>query len=328
VLGNFKTNLPFNSFSLLIYALFLKWPLLLHPTAPAIVDGDAYLYHQLLLILKSWFGDFKIMYGVFTILLLYTQALLINNIANNQKLFSKPNHLTGMCYLLFTSVFQSWFVLNPVMIAATFLILVLAKLSKLQNLNDAGKTLFNLGLLLGLSVLFYFPSIVYLLLIFLSLLITRAFKLPEWVIIILGLLTPYYFACSILFLMKSDLHLLYPHLGISLPQIRLTRYECTALIIIFITASVGFAFVQNNMRKLLVQSRKSWTNIYLFLIVSLIIPFLNYNSSLIFYLTAIISLSVIAAGAFHFPGRKWFPVAAHWSLFILSAIIGYYFTLH
>lgn len=303
----------------------IKWPLFFHASVPIETSYDSYLYHILLKAISGSANHSSLFYGIATFLLLYIQSLFINDIVNTQKLFPMPNHLTAMCYMLFTSVFSPWFVLSSVMIAVTFFIWVLSKLCKLQSVHDSNRTFYNLGMILGLSVLIYFPSVVFLLLIFLSMMITRAFRLPEWIIIILGILTPIYFLWAGLFLMKMDIGLLSPNLGVSLPVLKFTRYEWIALFVIFFTLIVGFVFVQNNMLKLLVQSRKSWTIIYLFLFFALILPFLNVKSGMHYFLPSMIPISMISAAAYYFPGKRWFPIVSHWSLFILSAIIGYYF---
>ena len=328
MLGNFKSNLPFNNFLLLIYGLMIKWPMFIHPVMPVVSKEDSYLYKISIDSLHVAFKGNKMMFAVLAFLLLYIQALLLNEIVNKNKLYPKPNHLTAMCYLLLTSLFSQWYVLSPLMMVATFFILIISRLCKLQHIQEANKTFYNIGLMLGLSMLIYFPSIVFLLLIFIGLSITRAFRLPEWIIVILGVVTPIYLFWSAIFLLRYNTKLLNPFLGVSLPKIQFNMYDWLALVIILITVFIGFVFIQNNMRKLLVQSRKSWTIFFLFLFFALILPFLNPHSGMSFYMLTLIPLSVIAASSFHFPGRRWFPIFSHWSLFILATIMGYYFVIH
>jgi hypothetical protein len=300
----------------------------MHPDMPVVSKEDSYLYKICMDSLNVAFKGNKMMFAVLAFLLLFIQSLLLNEIVNKNKLYPKPNHLTAMCYLLFTSLFSQWYVLSSLMMVATLFILIISRLCKLQHVQEANKTFYNIGLMLGLSMLIYFPSIVFLLLIFIGLSITRAFRLPEWIIVILGVFTPIYLFWSAIFLLRYNTKLLNPILGIGLPKINFSIYDWVALVIILITVFIGFVFIQNNMRKLLVQSRKSWTIFFLFLFFALILPFLNLHSGMGFYLLTLIPLSVIAASSFHFPGRRWFPVFSHWSLFILATIMGYYFVIH
>lgn len=300
----------------------------MHPVMPKIDNEDSYLYKICIDSLNLAFKGNKMLFAVLAFLLLYVQSLLLNEIVNKNKLFPKPNHLTAMCYLLLTSLFSQWYVLSPAMIVATLLILVIARLCKLQHVQEANKTLYNIGLLLGVSILIYFPNVVLLLLVYLGLIILRAFRLNEWVIAFLGVITPIYLFISAIFLINNNTNLFNPILGMSIPKIHFSIYEWIALVIIIITILVGFVFIQNNMRKLLVQSRKSWTIFYLFLIFALILPFLNTHSAMSYYFFSIIPLSAIKASALLFPERRWFPIFSHWSLFILATIMGYYFVIH
>jgi hypothetical protein len=328
VLGNFKTNLPYNNVLLLIYGLMIKWPMFMNPGMPIIAKQDSYLYKICIESLNIAFNGNKMLFAVLACLLLYIQALLLNEVVNKNKLYPKPNHLTAMCYLLLTSLFSHWYVLSSLMIVSTFLILIIARLCKLQHVQEANKTFYNIGLMLGLSILIYSPTIVFLLLIFFGLSITRAFRIPEWILVILGVFTPIYLLGSAIFLISNNVKLLNPILGFSIPKIYFSIYEWIALAIIFITVFIGFVFIQQNMRKLLVQSRKSWIVFYLFLFFSLLLPFLNIDSELMYYFFSLIPLSVITASAFLFPERRWFPIFSHWSLFILATIMGYYFVIH
>ncbi len=300
----------------------------MNPSMPVIAKQDSYLYKICIESLNIAFKGNKMLFAVLAFLLLYIQALLLNEVVNKNKLYPKPNHLTAMCYLLLTSLFSYWYVLSSLMIVSTFLILIIARLCKLQHVQEANKIFYNIGLMLGLSILIYSPSIVFLLLIFFGLSITRAFRIPEWILVILGAFTPIYLLGSAIFLISNNVKLLNPILGVSIPKIYFSIYEWIALAIIFITAITGFVFIQQNMRKLLVQSRKSWIIFYLFLLFALLLPFLNIDSELMYYFFSLIPLSVITASAFLFPERRWFPVFSHWSLFILAIIMGYYFVIH
>lgn len=298
------------------------------PVMPKLSKEDSFLYKICIDSLNIAFKGNKILFAVLAFLLLYAQSLMINEIVNKNKLYPKPNHLSAMCYLLLTSLFSQWYVLSPLMIVATLFILIISRLCKLQHVQEANKTFYNIGLMLGLCMLLYFPSVVFLLLIFLGLSITRAFRLPEWIIVILGVFTPIYLLWSAIFLLRDSVKLLNPILGLSLPKIQFSAYDWIALVIILITVFIGFLFIQNNMRKLLVQSRKSWTIFFLFFFFASIIPFLNLHSGLDFFMLTLIPISVIAASSMLYPSRRWFPILSHWSLFILATIMGYYFVIH
>ena len=56
MIGIFKQKASTNALILFIYALFLKFPLFLHPYLPVLHDEDNYLYRYILTGLNSLFG--------------------------------------------------------------------------------------------------------------------------------------------------------------------------------------------------------------------------------------------------------------------------------
>ena len=126
-------------------------------------------------------------------LLIFLQAITLNGLVNEQKLFSQPHYLTAFCYLLISSMYPAWTVFSPGLVINTFLVWAWAKMVSL-HLHSAPKgALFNLGLGFGICSFIYFQSVYLMLLMFVALFLFRPFKINEWLVTIMGLLTPYYF---------------------------------------------------------------------------------------------------------------------------------------
>ena len=104
--GIFKANNPYNNFLLLIYGLALKIPMFINPNVPQPQQLDGFLYKAMLLWLKPVAANFHLVYSIITFLLLFVQAISINKLINSQRLMKKPNYLSGMAYLLITSLFS------------------------------------------------------------------------------------------------------------------------------------------------------------------------------------------------------------------------------
>ncbi len=148
-------------------------------------------------------GQLPAVYAVIAFLLLYTQAITFNQLANGQKFMQKPNYLTAMSYLLITSLFKEWNMLSAPLIVGSLMVWVWAKMSALNNTKNVTGTLFNTGIVIGIATFFYFPSIAFAALIIFGLVIIRPFKLAEWMVSLLGILTPWYFLLSFVFLTDS-----------------------------------------------------------------------------------------------------------------------------
>ena len=154
--GTFKANNHYNTFLLLIYGLLIKLPMFLHPTIPVAQPSDGFLFKTLLDKLSGINNSMPSVYPIISFLLLFTQAITFNKLANDHRLLQKPNYLTGMAYLLITSMFTEWNILSASLIVNTMLIWVWANMSGLYNNKNAKSTLFNIGIGIGISTFFLF----------------------------------------------------------------------------------------------------------------------------------------------------------------------------
>ncbi|HEY5407475.1 MAG TPA: DUF6427 family protein [Ginsengibacter sp.] len=312
MIGAFKANNPFNTFMLLVYGLLLKLVWFIYPQIPVIEKSDGLLYNKILAMLKPAFDVYPVIYSVITFLLLYTQAISFNRLLNDRRLMQKPNYLPGMSYLLITSFFTEWNILSAPLVINTLLIWVWAKMSSLYNNPQAKLTLYNIGIVIGVTTFFYFPSLAFALMIIFALLITRPPRVAEWIIAILGIATPWYFLFAWLFLTNKLYSFQVSGIHIDYPLFAKNNAQYTGIILILVTAIIGSIFVQANLRKQIVQVRKSWGLIVLYLVVALFIPFINSSHNFQYWILATVPLSAFIACFFFYPTKKWIPLAVHW----------------
>lgn len=322
--GTFKANNPYNSFLLFIYGVLLKLPVFLMPHVPKAQLTDGFLYKELLKWLQPLGSVFPLIYGLITFLLLFTQAITFNKLVNDMRLMQKPNYLTGMSYLLVTSLFTEWNMLSAPLIINTLLIWVWAKMSGLYNDNSPKTTLYNIGIAIGLCTFFYFPSIAFAVLVIFGLMVIRPFKLAEWVITLFGIITPYYFILAFAFLTDKLKEYRFPGIAVSFPKFNQTGWAYAAIIIVVVTALVGFLFVQQNFRRQLIQARKSWSLIYLYLLVALFIPFINATSTFNYWILCAVPFSALIGAAFLYPTKTIIPLVLHWVMVAFVIAISYF----
>ncbi|MBK8608994.1 MAG: hypothetical protein IPL84_03350 [Chitinophagaceae bacterium] len=103
----FKANNSYNNFLLLLYGLLLKLPIFLHPKIPVPQQIDGFLYKALLKLLQPLGVDLPVIYPLITFFLLFAQAIYFNKLANDLRIMQRSHYLTGMSYLLITSLFLS-----------------------------------------------------------------------------------------------------------------------------------------------------------------------------------------------------------------------------
>ncbi len=321
MIGTFKANNPVNNFLLLLYGIIIKLPLFLHPVVPIPQKIDGFLYKELLVGLQVVGSSFPLLYSLITFLLLYAQAILLNNLANTQKLFTKPNYLIGMSYLLMTSLFTDWQVLSSPLIISTIGIWVIAKMTSLYNVQQVKTTLFNIGLVIGIGTFFYFPSAAFILLLLFGLATIRPFKITEWLIAFLGAITPYYFLLAIFFTTDKWQGYKFPGVAITAPVFVKSNWVFVGIALILFTVLLGFVFVQQNFRRQLIQTRKSWGLVFLYLPIAGIIPFINATNTFSYWVLCAVPLSVLMAAYFFYMQKKWVTLITHW------AMVGYIFAI-
>ncbi|MBU3714279.1 MAG: hypothetical protein FGM46_04950 [Ferruginibacter sp.] len=328
MIGTFKSNIPYNYFLLFIYGFLLYLPMFIRPVVPIPDGSDGVLYVALIKMLSFANHSYSFIYSLIAFALLFIQAMMLNKLANHQRMHTKSSYLTGMSYMLLTSTFMSWYGLHASLISASILIWIVSKLCNLQNNSNAKPNLFNIGLLMGFSTFFYFPSIAFFMMVLVGITILRPFKIAEWIIVFLGLITPYYFLFSFSFIFGKSLIDLTPMFSIGIPVVLISRNEYIALSLMVIAVILGIYWVQQNMRRLLIQSRKTWTILYVFLLIALLVPFLSKTTGFYNWRIAAIPFSAFSASFFLFPPVKWVSHLIHWSIVCITAYMGYQYILH
>jgi len=309
---------------LLVYGLLLKLHWFISPQIPIIQKSDGFLYNKILASCKPLLDGYPVSYSLITYLLLYTQAISFNDLLNNRRVMQKPNYFAGMSYLLVTSFFAEWNILSAPLVINTLLIWVWAKMSNLNNNPNAKATLYNIGMVIGITTFFYFPSLAFALLIIFALVITRPPRIAEWLIAILGIATPWYLLFATLFLTNKLYSFQVPGIEVKNYFLRSqTTAQYIGLFLIAITAVVGGIFVQLNLRRQIVQVRKNWGFMLLYLIVALFIPFINTSYNFQYWILATVPISAFIACFFFYPTKKWITASIHWLMVAFAIYMTY-----
>lgn len=317
MLSTFKRNTPFNIFWLLFFAIVLKLHTFLYPQVPVAGDSDGFLYLQFLRFLEPVGSHWRALYSIIEFVLLFTQAITINKLVNDQKLFNKANYLPGMCFLLVTSLFPGWSRLSSVSIINTLLVWVWARLSDLYNNENAKTSIFNIGFVIGVASFFYFPSIVFGFLMLIGLLIMRPLRLSEVIISIMGLITPYYFLGAYLFL-KGNFSItgMFPDFNFKLPLIKKNFFQYASPFVVLMFILFGLYFVQQNATRTIIQVRKSWGLLVLYLLVALMLPFINLSATSDYWVLVSVPVAVLASAMFYYQDGSLVSFLIFWSVFI------------
>lgn len=125
-------------------------------------------------------------------LLVFVQSLYVNRIINEQRMTAKKNFLAGLLYIMLTSVFREGLVLSPALVALTFIIIACERTFCLIKKEKMYGDIFDIGFLISLASFFYFPALALLLFSLAGLGNLRSFNYREFVVLVLGLATPFF----------------------------------------------------------------------------------------------------------------------------------------
>jgi hypothetical protein len=313
VIGIFRQKTPVNVILLLIFGLLIKLPMFLHPHATTIQEKDGILFHSILEVLQKTGSTTPIIYSILAFGLLFTQALTLNRIMNNDRMMNRSNFLAGLSYLMITSFFPEWNYFSSPLLINTIMILVLGGLFKIYLQQKAKAIIFNIGLAIGISSFIFFPSITFVLWVLFALMIMRPFRVNEWLLCLLGVTTPYYFYGFYLFLSDHwKTARLAPYLTIHLPSLQQSIWLAASSLLLIIPFLTGGYFVQDNLRRMLIQVRKGWSIVLLYLLVATFVPFVNTSNTFENWVLAAVPFAAFHACSYFYPQRKTFPLLLFW----------------
>ena len=315
--GTFKANNPLNAFLLFVYGLLLKigWFLHSNPDSnlkqPIFSKGPADFFNN--------FFDSHSFFGyLLAYLLVYIQAITINSLIISRRMMAKPNYLPAMSYLLITSLFYEWNVLSSPLICGTLLLWSFSLMTRFYNNKNGKGIIFNAGLLVGISSFIYLPAASFILLIILTLLITRPPKAAEWMVAFLGFIIAWYFLFAWLFLSNRLYSFSLPGIKVAYPAILNNTWIYIRLIGLLVLGLAGGIFIQSSAARQVVQVRKLWSLVLMYFIVGVFTTFINPGYHIEYWIIALLPLAAFIASAFYNLG-KWMAVIIHW--LIVGAVI-------
>ena len=315
--GIFKKNNPSGRPLLFVYAILVKFPLLFKTGQIQKLPTDGVLFKFIGNIINTIGSSFPPVYNIVTFVILFFQAIIINKIASEQKLHKQTNYLTGMSYLLITSLFPEWFYLSAALLVNTLLLLAFSKICTLYYNANPKTNLFNIGLIVGIVAFISFPSILFLVLAITGIIIARPLAIKEFIIVFIGITVPIYVFTAYLFLTDKLYTYKLPVFTFSKVNFEHGKAFYYAEFILVIGLVIGAYFVNQNFNRQVVQTRKSWQLLFFYFIIAALIPFTNANSDFTYWVLIAVPAAPIVAAAFFYPTKKWVAITLHALMFIV-----------
>ena len=322
MIGLFKQKTPANILFVFVLGILIKLPLFKHATIPGPDESAAILYKAIIAFLNSFSSNTAMIYAVLTYLLLFTQSMQLNKLINDHRMMQRNTFLPAISYLLITSLMPEWNVFSPTLLVNSIVLLVLNGLFKLYNQSNVKGTIFNIGLAIGLCSFIFFPTVILVFWLILALMIMRTVRFNEWLICLLGVTAPFYFYSAYLIFTDSwNWNNIFTSFQVSIPIPGKSLWLAMSSFLLVIPFFIGGYLVQDNLRKMLIQVRKNWSLVLIFLLFALFVPFLNDQTrSFENWILAVIPFAAFHACAYLYSPQRWLPAVIFWVslLFILA----------
>ncbi len=186
---------------LIVYILLLRFSVFIAP-----FQWEPSGHGILCDVLYGLAGSQGILAHIIAIVLLMGQGYLVNLIAINYRLSNEINLFPGLFYIWFCCAIPDFLYLSPVLIGNTFFLIALYQIFDTYKNPACADKIFNSGLWLGVASLFYFPFTFFFIVLLAALSILRAFNIQELLMIIVGMLLPYFFVGLYYFWFNSFEH--------------------------------------------------------------------------------------------------------------------------
>ena len=205
------------------------------------------------------------------------------------------------------------------------MVLVWYRMLELYNTHRPGSAIFNIGLWTGIVSLLYVPAVAFLLLVLFGLMTMRPFRVREWLVGLLGFTFPYYFLFLILYLSgqwaRADI---VPKIVLNVPAFPASIWISLGMALLIIPFIIGGYFVQKNLNKFLIQIRKSWSLLLLYLLVAVIIILINRVNSYENWIIMAVPFAAFHAAAYYYPQKTTGPLILHWLIVFYILAMNYF----
>lgn len=136
------------------------------------------------------FGRSQLVYQFAAAIVAISQALYFNHLANSRQFYKERTYIPGLVYIIFINLSSDLYTLSPALMATTFLLLALGTLTRQMQRDGNSEDVFEIGFYLSVATLFYLPSAVFIVWLFLCLLIYTGASFRQHILALFGFIFP------------------------------------------------------------------------------------------------------------------------------------------
>jgi len=323
MINQFRTSNPINLLLLFAYTFFMRIAIFLNlPDELSFEFLEPYAKFFIQIPLQHSFSPF--LNVLVAALLVLVQAIIFNIVVNNHGLLSKPSYLPALLYVTGTSLFMPFLILSPALICNFLLIWLMDKFMKIGKSPNAIMIMFDTGMIIGLGTLIYFPFIVMLLMIWLTLLLYRSFNWREWLSGLAGFITIFLFL-GVFYYWNDNLGMFYKiwlPLTNKFPATFKINYN-DYLVLVPVTVMMVLAIIQlrESFFRSFISTRKAFQMLFFMFLCAIVSVYTKPNFRLYHFLLCVPPGAVLLAFYFSNATKRWF----YESLFLVLVVAIQYF---
>ncbi|RYF24801.1 MAG: beta-carotene 15,15'-monooxygenase [Flavobacteriales bacterium] len=260
----------------------------------------------------------------FATVITLVQALIFNRIVNNHGLLAKPSYLPALLYITGTSLFLQFLVLSPALICNFLIIIIIDKFLKLSKTAGAMSIMFDVGMLIAIGTLIYFPFILLLIMLWLSLLMYRPFNWREWIAGVIGFLTIFMFVAVFYYWNDSiDRFIdIWQPLTNKFPvNLQINYNDYLVLIPVGLIMILAVIQLRDNFFRSFISTRKAFQMLFFMFLVSILSFYTKRGVTVAHFLLCVPAGAVLLAYYFSNAKKRWF----YETLFAILVICIQYF---
>ena len=322
MINQFRNLHPINLLLLAVYTVFLRIAILYN--LPSVLNLDL-LESYTAIFFKIPVDGLSPMANVFlAALIVFVQALIFNRIINNHGLLAKPSYLPALLYITGASLFMQFLLISPMLIGNFIIILIIDKFLKLAKTANAMSIMFDVGMLIALGTLIYFPFIMLLLMLWLSLLMYRPFNWREWISGLIGFLTIFSFVAVFYYWndkLDRFIDILQPLANKFPNKIQINLDDYLVLIPVGIIMILAAIQLRENFYRSFISTRKAFQMLFFRFIVSMLSFYTKPGVTVAHFLLCVAPGAVLLAYYFSNAKKRW----VYESLFAILVVCIQYF---
>jgi Family of unknown function (DUF6427) len=275
--------------------------------------------------IKSVISNSHTLGVIISFLMVCLMTFLIVNFNTKEFFINERTFLPGLFYVLLGGFFPDHQLLNPVLPASVFLMFAIMRIMDGYHKTGTAYNYFDAGILIATGSLLYANLIWFGLLLLIGIALMRTGNFKEIMISVFGLLTPYFLAFGIYYILGKDISALWKVFGDNLFT-RATYYPFPAITLaalIFVTALIIISLFQvlNHMSSKKIKSRKTFSLMIWTLIIAIVVYFAVPSVSVEIIWIASIPVSYLLSHYFIFVKKKVVPEILFFLLLVFVVLI-------